>query len=337
MHGIRNDLPDQAMFIEWHGSNAYPQLHTNLLRDPTDNCLLNPKDFTPIERGHTYRYKIGPSGVLVYMPKRVMDLETMSVLRAFDPKPAEPRYKVAVSKRRADSPHYIWQHFVLDHDDFALFSKAAKRAGWELISGLYDLEDVKKQMESLEGRLYKWTTDVGTLQKATFPGGLRGKTLEEISDLLLDVENSYGDVANAHREYASKLLSWEANLSNAQLLSIASIRRNIQELSAKMYSVLLTELATSVRAALSGIARRPEEYDFARLSSILSELQSHYPVLNILSVDTTRKQLLVTVAGGCLRYDGVTAEVLSEFSTTAGTTSTGLSTPVVRKKNIGSL
>lgn len=324
MEGVRNDLPDQPLFIEWHGSAAWPTLHKNVLRDPTDNKKLAPSDFTPVERGHVYRYKSAyMGGFIVHMPYRVMDDETWSVLRKFESvRSMEPLYKIPLSQKRKNTPYHIWHTFYLDDDDFALFRKAAQTAKWEVVSGLYPVQEVRTELERVKGILDSWVAKIRVLRTMSLPGGMREKTTAEASALLVEVEDTKGAAQNTHREYARNLLTWRTNLTPAEQLQLAPLFSDVQLLADTMYSVDLEDISANIRSAIAGYVSAPVG-TMAQLQKILNDLRSVHPVLNILSVDTEQGVLVVTAGGGRLTYDGTTTIVQAPFVSAHEPTSTG--------------
>ncbi len=317
MEGIRSDLPDQKMFIEWHGSAGFPTLHKNILRDPDDGEQLRALDYTPAERGHEYRYRLTQGGAIIYMPKRVMDEETWAVLRKFESvRGVEPLYKLPTAAKRAKMAYYIWQHFYLDSDDFALFKTAAIKAKWVLESGHYSAREVTSDALTMQTRLETWVVDVRALRSMTLPGGMREVPIATASSTLERVLDGRAVLSKEYRDYASKLLSWRSNLTAAELLRLAPVFSAVQVAADVLLGTDIAELSDGVRDAIAGYALAPTPASFAQLRNILAELQSQYHVLNILSVDAENGLLIVTAGGGRLTYDGYTTDVQAPFTNT---------------------
>jgi hypothetical protein len=281
----------------------------NIYLDPEDNMAFEPKDLTPLEKGHEYRCKIlDNSRVIVHNPYRVFDAETQHAVQTYATLQAEPPYSVsgalsAEGRKRVGS---IWHTFSLSHEEFIYFRKYAERSGWRILKGMVDVEAALTTMNALYNEMHAAVQTFRGYRALIGPQAVLSTPVLEVLDALdeLRVQSTVLRTSR-YKEFVDLVATCNEGLSSVEFQKLTGVISKLTTLREQMASMDFAELSKRISdkyahsSNSAAVVASPEE-----LAKELELLKSLYPVLSILSYDVPNRELVIRIDGTVIKYAG---------------------------------
>lgn len=280
-----------------HPTSTTSRWSRNDFIDPVDGEAWDENDLTPVERGHTYLWKEDSEAwVHVYMPYRIMDAETASLVRGFKTYMSTAPFvtgKQHALDKFTRNPKSCLQSFKFTRDFFSSFKARVEELGGLLEKDEIDVESFVRDIQETRSKAQDMSQTISSLRETFCSGSGISLDTKEAKDQALKAFAASRESIVELTEERAVLAKTLDRLSKEYGNETSYVEAN------EWFTMLNTEIDTLRRTDFGRLEReaihkhRVDSGEVQRttrpatlmsLGSELSTLQQYYPSLQKLIV-----------------------------------------------------